>query len=114
MQICSNSRSRRHQTKAHRDTGTISARTAQYWVQQDQENPIDQIEKKVSGSRPSRRPPKLTEEHRHFLVDLIDEKPALVLDEIMASLTEQLAWLDIKRSALHAFMIDKSFYVAQN
>ncbi|ORY94087.1 hypothetical protein BCR43DRAFT_551876, partial [Syncephalastrum racemosum] len=82
----------------------IKPRTAQYWVQQDRKNPTDQIEKYVSKGRPVGRPPKLVEEHRQFLVDLVDEKPALVLDEIMESLTAQFADLDIKKSALHAFM----------
>ncbi|KAG0182981.1 hypothetical protein DFQ28_006634 [Apophysomyces sp. BC1034] len=74
----------------------IKPRTAQYWVQQDQKEPTDQIVKNVGGGRPTGRPPKLVEEHRQFLIDLIDEKPSLVLDEIITSLTEQLADLNIK------------------
>ncbi|KAG0754542.1 hypothetical protein G6F57_010358 [Rhizopus arrhizus] len=85
----------------------IKPRTAQYWVQQDQKEPKDQIVKNVGGGRPPGRPPKLVEEHRQFLIDLIDEKPSLVLDEIMTSLTEQFTDLDIKKSALHDFMTKK-------
>ncbi|KAG0758624.1 hypothetical protein G6F18_010809 [Rhizopus arrhizus] len=85
----------------------IKPRTAQYWVQKDQKEPADQIVRNVGGGRPPGRPPKLVEEHQKFLVDLIDEKPSLVLDEIMASLTDQFANLDIKKSALHDFMTKK-------
>ncbi|CEP11947.1 hypothetical protein [Parasitella parasitica] len=57
----------------------IKPRTAQYWVQQDQKEPKDQIVKNVGGT-------------------------FTVLDEITASLMEQFANLDIKKSALHDFM----------
>ncbi|KAG1151089.1 hypothetical protein G6F37_000174 [Rhizopus arrhizus] len=86
----------------------IKPRTAQYWVQQDQKEPTDQIVKNVSSGRPTGRPPKPVEEHWQFLIDLIDEKSSLVLDEIVTSLTEQLAGLNIKKSALHDFMTEKS------
>ncbi|KAG0166633.1 hypothetical protein DFQ28_007156 [Apophysomyces sp. BC1034] len=73
----------------------IKPLTAQYWVQKDQKEPTDQIVRNVGGGRPPGRPPKLVEEHQKFLVDLINEKPSLVLDEIMTSLTDQFANLDI-------------------
>ncbi|EIE84531.1 hypothetical protein RO3G_09241 [Rhizopus delemar RA 99-880] len=38
---------------------------------------------------------------------VLDEKPSLVLDEMMANLTDQFANLDIKKSALHDFMTKK-------
>ncbi|CEP13931.1 hypothetical protein [Parasitella parasitica] len=82
----------------------IKPHTVQYWVQQDQNEPKDQIVKNVGGGRPPGRPPKLVEEHPQFLIDLIDKKPSLVLDEIMASLTEQFSDLKIKKSALHDSM----------
>ncbi|KAG1053337.1 hypothetical protein G6F43_004579 [Rhizopus delemar] len=68
----------------------IKLRTAQYWVQKDQKESTDQIVRNVDGGRPPGRPPKLVEEHQKFLVDLIDEKPSLVLDEMMANLTDHL------------------------
>jgi transposase len=85
----------------------IKPRTARYWVQQDQKEPTDQIVKKVGGGRPTGRSPKLVEEHRQFLIDLIDEKLSLVLDEIVTSLMEQFAGFNIKKSALHDFMTEK-------
>lgn len=84
----------------------IKPRTAQRWVQQDQQNSTGRIEKSVSKGKSAGEPPKLVEQHRQFLVNLVDEKPALVLDEIMESLTAQFADLDIKKSALHAFLTD--------
>ncbi|KAG1459641.1 hypothetical protein G6F46_004097 [Rhizopus delemar] len=85
----------------------IKLRTAQYWVQKDQKESTYQIVRNVGGDRSPGRPPKLVEEHQKFLVDLIDEKPSLVLDEMMANLTDQFANLDIKKSALHDFMTKK-------
>ncbi|KAI9323405.1 hypothetical protein BX666DRAFT_1839920, partial [Dichotomocladium elegans] len=53
------------------------------------------------------RPPKLVEQHRQFLIALIDEQPSIVLDETITSSTETFAELDIKKSALHDFMAEK-------
>ncbi|KAI9322793.1 hypothetical protein BX666DRAFT_1898543 [Dichotomocladium elegans] len=85
----------------------IKPRTAQYWVRQDLKNPTDQIMRNVASGLPRERPPKLVEEHQAFLVGLIDEKPSLVLWEIMSSLTEKFADLSIQKTALYNFMTEK-------
>ncbi len=49
----------------------------------------------------------LGEEHKQFLVDKIDENPSLVLDQMMASLAEQFAELEIGKTALYNFVTKK-------
>jgi transposase len=71
-----------------------SVRTAQGWYDRDQEDPQDVIQRKQAKD-PVGRPPKLHEEHREFLVELIDKQPGLVLDQIMDDLTSQFMGLEV-------------------
>lgn len=59
---------------------SMPVRTAQSWYDRDQENLQDVVQRKQAKS-PVGRPPKLVEDHREFLVQLIDKKPSLVLDQ---------------------------------
>lgn len=47
------------------------------------------------------------EEHRVFLVDYIDKKPSLTLDEIMDGLSAQFMDLSISKTAVYNFMKEK-------
>ncbi|KAG1365976.1 hypothetical protein G6F61_013425 [Rhizopus arrhizus] len=64
----------------------MPTRTAQGWYDRDQKDPQDIIQRKAAKN-PVGRPPPLGEEHRVFLVDYIDKKPPLTLDEIMDGLS---------------------------
>jgi transposase len=85
----------------------IKPRTAQHWVQKDQEDPQDEIQRKAGNGRPRGKPAILGEEHKQSLVDKIDENLSLVLYQMMASLTEQFAGLDIGKTALYNFVTTK-------
>lgn len=72
----------------------------------------DDFEERKSGSgRPVGRPPVLGLEHRlehkEFLTNLIDERPSLVLDEMMQNLVNQLSSLRSKKTALYNFVTEK-------
>lgn len=60
-------------------------------------------EKKGSG-RPEDRPAILNEDHRKHLIELIDDNPSLVLDEMMESLTSRFEDLEISKTALYNFV----------
>jgi hypothetical protein len=53
------------------------------------------------------RPPKLHEGHKEFLISMVDEKPDLVLDEMMEQLSAQFTDLRIEKSALHESLTEK-------
>ena len=53
------------------------------------------------GGRPAGRPSILDEGNKDFLVNLIGEKPSIVLNEMMESLTDQFFNLQIKMTALY-------------
>ncbi|CAO3699281.1 unnamed protein product [Rhizopus stolonifer] len=76
----------------------MPARTAQGWYDGDQEDTQDVIQRKQA---------KFHEEHREFLVELIDKKPALFLDQVMDALTSQFMRLKVSKTALYDFMTDK-------
>jgi transposase len=82
----------------------IKPRAAQYWVQKDQQDPQDEIQRKIGSGRPRGKSAILGEEHKQFLVDMIDKNPSLVLDQMMASLTNQFAGLEIGKTALYNFV----------
>ena len=84
----------------------MSVRTAQGWYDRDQEDPQGVIQRKQAKG-PVGRPPKLHEEHGEFLVDLIDKKPGLVLEQITDDLTSQFMGLQVPKIALFDFMRDK-------
>lgn len=73
----------------------INPRTTQSWVTKDQD-PQDEIQRRSGSDRPPGRPEKLGAEHEKFLVDLVDENPSLVLDQMLKQLTDQFAGLEIK------------------
>ncbi|KAG0841955.1 hypothetical protein G6F17_009019 [Rhizopus arrhizus] len=76
----------------------MPTRTAQVWYDRDQKDPQDIIQRKTAKN-PVGRPPSLGEEHRVFLVDYIDKKPSLTLDEIMDGLSAQFMDLSISKTA---------------
>ncbi|KAG1020554.1 hypothetical protein G6F43_014309 [Rhizopus delemar] len=49
------------------------------------------------------RPALLNDIHKDYLISLVDEKPSIVLDEMMGSLTAAFADLKISKSSLHEF-----------
>ncbi|CAO3675318.1 unnamed protein product [Rhizopus stolonifer] len=82
--------------------------TAQSWMSKAKQAADDDfVERRTGGGRPAGRPPILDEEHKEFLVNLIDEKPSIVLDEMMENLTDQFSSLQIKKTALYNFVTKK-------
>ncbi|KAG1150494.1 hypothetical protein G6F37_001356 [Rhizopus arrhizus] len=79
---------------------------AQGWYDKDQKDPQDIIQRKTAQNS-VRRPPSLGEEHRIFLVDHIDKKPSLTLDEIMDGLSAQFMDLSISKTAVYNFVKEK-------
>lgn len=53
------------------------------------------------------RPPKLREEHKDFVVRVVDEKPDIVLEEMMKQLNVEFMGLEIKKTTLHDFLVKK-------
>lgn len=49
----------------------------------------------------------LDEEHRGLLVELIDKKPALVLDQVMDDLKSDFMGLEVSKAALYDFTREK-------
>jgi transposase len=64
----------------------IPPSTAQGWKKKF-EGGDDVFTRKEGCGRPRSRPTILNEEHQEHLIDLIDENPSLVLDQMMESLT---------------------------
>ncbi|KAG1488698.1 hypothetical protein G6F46_012114 [Rhizopus delemar] len=52
------------------------------------------------------RPALLNDIHKDYLISLVDEKPSIVLDEMMGSLTAAFADLKISKSSLHEFVTE--------
>lgn len=75
-------------------------RTAQRWFKNDQENPQTYIARKEGSGRPAGKPALLDDSHKKFIVDLVDDQPSLVLDQMMESLTASFVELEISKTAL--------------
>ncbi|GAN06739.1 conserved hypothetical protein [Mucor ambiguus] len=82
----------------------INPRTAQRWFKNDQENPQTCIARKEGSGRPAGRPALLDDSHKKFIVDLVDDQPSLVLDQMMESLTASFIELEISKTALYNFV----------
>ncbi|CEP11854.1 hypothetical protein [Parasitella parasitica] len=80
----------------------LPATTAQSWYKRGMKS----LAKTKSG-RPVGRPPKLSSEHKGYLVRIIDEKPGIFLDEMMEKLTSEFEGLDKSRSKLQEFATTK-------
>jgi len=86
----------------------INPRTAQRWVANDQQDPQTYIARKEGSGRPVARPALMDERHKTHLINLIDEEPALVLDQMMErSLTASFSVLTISKTALYNFVTNK-------
>lgn len=82
--------------------------TARNWIIKNNNNEdVEIVGRKEGSGRPAGRPPTLTDEHKDYLVEILDEKPGLVLDEMMESLNSQFIDLSISKSALHKFITTK-------
>lgn len=60
-----------------------------------------------NGSKKVGRPAILTDIHKDYLVNFVDENPSIVLDDMMTAVTSQFAELKIKKSSLHSFVKEK-------
>ncbi|KAK4521056.1 uncharacterized protein ATC70_004046 [Mucor velutinosus] len=85
----------------------INPRTAQRWVANDQQDPQTYIARKEGSGRPVARPALMDERHKTHLINLIDEEPALVLDQMMESLTVLFSDLKISKTTLYNFVTNK-------
>ncbi|KAI8967804.1 hypothetical protein BDF20DRAFT_792955, partial [Mycotypha africana] len=81
----------------------ITPRTAQRWIANDQRDPQTYKERKEGSERPVSRPAMMDDRHKTHLVDLIDEEPALVLDQMIDSLAADFIDLEISKTALYNF-----------
>lgn len=84
----------------------LNPSTAQKWALKNRENPQDVIKRNEGSGRPG-QPFKFNEEHKKFLVDLIEEQASLVLDEMMGNLTAQFTGLKVSKTALYNFATEK-------
>ncbi|KAG2200617.1 hypothetical protein INT47_007361 [Mucor saturninus] len=53
------------------------------------------------------RPAKLSQDHKEYLISIVDEKPDLVLEEMVEQMNSQFMDLEIGKSALHKFLTEK-------
>ncbi|CEP09554.1 hypothetical protein [Parasitella parasitica] len=79
----------------------------QLWIANDQRDPQTYTARKEGRVRPVDRPAVMDDRHKTHLVDLIDEEPALVLDQMMDSLTPEFIDLEISKTALAYFHSDE-------
>lgn len=81
--------------------------TAQTWHKKGLES-IEKDEepgmRKPGSGRPVGRPLKLSTDQKEYLVELVDQRPGIVLDQMMDELTSRFIDLDVSRSALHKFV----------
>lgn len=63
--------------------------------------------RKPGSGRPVGRPLTINSEQKEYLIDLIDQKPSIVLDEMMEDFTSRFTDLEISRSSLHKFITTK-------
>lgn len=82
----------------------ITPRTAQGWVADDQRNTQAYIGRKQGSGRPVGRPALMDDRHKTHLVNLIDEEPSLVLEQMMDSLTASFIDLVISKTDLYNFV----------
>lgn len=89
----------------------ITPRTAQRWIANDQRDPQTYTARKEGSGRPVGRPAVMDDRHKTHLVDLIDEEPAITLDQMMDSLTAEFIDFEISQTALYNFVI-KEFKIS--
>lgn len=53
------------------------------------------------------RPAKLSQDHKEYLISIVDEKPDLVLEEMVEQMNSQFMDLEIGKSTLHKFLTEK-------
>lgn len=85
----------------------IPSGTAQTWYTKGQksiENGEDLYLRKPGSGRPVGRPLTMNSEQKEYLLNLIDQKPGIVLDEMMEGLTSQFTNLEISRSSLYKYV----------
>jgi transposase len=76
--------------------------TANNWTNDFEKEPKDFIERKSGNGRHVGRPPILNDEHKEFLIDMVDENTSpLTLDDMMKSLTTQFGQPDIVKTAFY-------------
>lgn len=78
----------------------IASSTAQNWVSSEAKKPKDIVEKKINKEKSLI----LEDKHKDFLLELIDEKPSLVISEIIDEMTTAFPTFDISKSVLHKHM----------
>ncbi|KAG1464258.1 hypothetical protein G6F56_005120 [Rhizopus delemar] len=86
----------------------IPKSTAYDWKKKYEEG-SDIFSRKEGSGRPKGRPAILNEEHQKYLVEMIDENPSLVLDQMMDSLTSQFEDLKVSKTTLYDFIKKKSW-----
>lgn len=84
----------------------IPKSTAYDWKKKYEEG-SDVFSRKEGSGRPKGRPAILNEEHQKYLVEMIDENPSLVLDQMMDSLTSQFEDLKVSKTTLYDFIKKK-------
>lgn len=87
----------------------IPSSTAFNWQKKCIEALDEFVEWRKPGSgRPVGRPPKLTDDHRDYLVKIVDDNDTgLTLEQMMESLTTEFMGLQISKSAFHEFVRQK-------
>ncbi|CEG84661.1 hypothetical protein RMATCC62417_18430 [Rhizopus microsporus] len=84
----------------------IPPSTVQGWKKKFEDGD-DVFTRKEGSDRPRGRSAILKEEHQKHLIELIDENPSLVLDQMMESLTSQFENLKVSRTLLYDFIKKK-------
>lgn len=79
----------------------ILPRTAQKWVREYNES--GSVELPLPKAKNTSKP-KLNEEHKTFLKDLVDQDPSSSLNDMLDSLTESFEGLIVSKSSLHRFV----------
>jgi len=81
----------------------INPRTAQKWAKTYKEGGYETFPSPKKYQRG--RKPILQDEHKAHLIEFIDENPSAAVDQMVDSLTRSFEGLEIKKSAVHKFVV---------
>jgi transposase len=86
----------------------LTRKISRNWIKKNNNNEdVEIVGRKEDSGRPAGRPPTLTDVHKDYLVEILDEKLGLGLDEMMESLNSHFIDLSISKSASHKFITTK-------
>ncbi|KAG1473685.1 hypothetical protein G6F56_000817 [Rhizopus delemar] len=86
----------------------INVRTTQGRLAKNNKIPQEYIQKATDSGRLVGRPPALTDEHKDFMIEGVDEKiDSVTLNDMLEVLVDRFGNLDISKSGFNKFVKDE-------